>query len=353
MEAAFQHAATGMAFLDAAGRITSANGSLARRLGCSPAEARGRELEGWVLPEGGPRTMAELLATWRGPSWQGEVRFGPNTASTGLVSVAELPGEGRYFLNVFDAVDLAAGSESGPSISEGDGRLQRLDVASLLAGAAAHEINNPLMGLMGFAQLLEDRVAGEAASYVASILEQAERIRVITSRLLDFSRRSDVRFRSAEPADLATRVASACAGAFARAQVPLSVSVDIHSRLNCVPEMVIEALGHLLENALAAVEPYSPESGRRRVQLLVTSGETGTRKTVRFTVKDFGKGIPEARQATLLEPFFSSRAAEGTTGVGLALARRIAQRHAGRLWFESVANEGSSFHLELPVDGPR
>jgi signal transduction histidine kinase len=67
-------------------------------------------------------------------------------------------------------------------------------------------------------------------------------------------------------------------------------------------------------------------------------------------VADHGAGIPEAVQARIFEPFFSTKSRHEGTGLGLSISHGIVKDHHGKLWFETVPGEGAKFHVELPVE---
>jgi two-component system CheB/CheR fusion protein len=108
---------------------------------------------------------------------------------------------------------------------------------------------------------------------------------------------------------------------------------------------VMQALRQMLDNAVA----FSPDGGAIEIEL-----ETDTECAV-VSVHDRGVGIPARCQQSIFTPFFKAHAMTeidaGGLGAGLYLAREIARRHGGDLWFESIEGKGSRFRLKLPREG--
>ncbi|KAK0332516.1 hypothetical protein LTR94_024540 [Friedmanniomyces endolithicus] len=122
-------------------------------------------------------------------------------------------------------------------------------------------------------------------------------------------------------------------------------------------DRLVQVVVNLLSNAIK----FSPSKGQVCVNVMPEA------RIVRLSVKDNGPGVPETFRARIFSKFAQADGSDtrqkGGTGLGLAIAREIAERHGGRLWFESAAGEGATFHLDIPlaiarptetqIDGPR
>jgi signal transduction histidine kinase len=111
------------------------------------------------------------------------------------------------------------------------------------------------------------------------------------------------------------------------------------------PRRMEQVLSNLLGNAIK----YSPAGGA----IEITLQEDGETKTALLSVRDAGIGIPTDQQARIFGRFERADNARahgiGGTGLGLYLCREIVERHEGRIWFESVEGEGSTFFIALPI----
>lgn len=219
----------------------------------------------------------------------------------------------------------------------------------LLAGTIAHEINNPLMGLMGFAQLLEDRLSGEELKYLRSVLEQAERIRVIGVELLAFSRQSGTVAKSVRLGALMDEVEEAAGRLLATRPVRLEVECHLASeRLVCHVQLLRQLLMILITRA-AAVYSGLPSAAPGVIRLRSHEVSTPNRRAVRLSVELVGERVPLSILRAAEEPFYRLRAPFLEEQLELAVAQRIAQRHGARIQVAAHEENITEWSLELPV----
>jgi signal transduction histidine kinase len=107
-------------------------------------------------------------------------------------------------------------------------------------------------------------------------------------------------------------------------------------------ERVLQLIDNLVGNALK----FTPNGGRVSIGGFIDSNE------LRVTVTDTGPGIPEEQRARLFDRFWQARGADRRgLGLGLPIAKGIAEAHGGRLWVESALGSGSAFHFAMPLGG--
>jgi signal transduction histidine kinase len=219
---------------------------------------------------------------------------------------------------------------------------EKMAALGRMAGGVAHEINNPLGGILAFTQLMlrdgpaDDPQAREALDTIQTC---ALRCRDIVDNLLSFARKPAEEHRELSMNQVATD-----ALALARMH-PRSREVDVREELapdlppvlgqgNLLQQVVI----NLLQNAYQASAPG-------QAVVLRTYRKRGK---VFLEVEDAGKGIPEDLRAKIFEPFFTTKEAGQGTGLGLFICYGIAHEHGGDLLVESQEGRGSRFILELP-----
>lgn len=229
---------------------------------------------------------------------------------------------------------------------EGLRRTLRLAAAGEMAGAIAHEVNQPLTAVANYgraAQMLFERGQGGSdpmRDIIDKMLSEADRASEIVRRLRDFFRAGTTRLEIVQPDDLLECVRRM--GDSAVAERPISLDVEIAPGLPplFVDRLQIEVvLRNLLANAVESLMMTGRSSGR--IKVLVERHEA---KYVRIVVADDGPGISPRAHEDLFEPFVSGKSTG--MGLGLAVSRAIAEAHGGTL--EAAQMEHGEFHLILP-----
>ncbi|HEY6002078.1 MAG TPA: ATP-binding protein, partial [Anaeromyxobacter sp.] len=225
---------------------------------------------------------------------------------------------------------------------------QKLAALGQLGAGVAHEINNPLTGILGNAQLLlEEKPEGHPDRALLGKIETlARRCRDITHSLLRFSQqRSEPDF---EDVDLNRVVSDAVglAGEIVRAAgIPLDVSLATPApRVKGDPGQLSQVVVNLLTNARTAC------LGKAGAAISVSTArrEDG----VEIAVRDGGKGISPEHLPRIFEPFFTTKEQWSNVGLGLSVSYRIVAEHGGKIAVESRPGEGSLFTVRLPAPSP-
>jgi two-component system, OmpR family, sensor kinase len=226
-------------------------------------------------------------------------------------------------------------------------QLRQVDVARKeFIATASHELRTPIFSLGGFVELLQDEDLDEDTrrEFLETMGEQVERLQKLSVDLLDLSRldSGSVELHT-EPVDLAELTRSV-AGEFhprlAEHGTELVLDVpDEGPNAACDRERVAQIMRILLDNALR----HTPEG----TDVIVSA--TRYNGAAELTVADTGPGLPAGARAKVFERFFTGDAARGA-GLGLAIARELAERMDGRLVL-TTERGSTAFTLELPADG--
>jgi signal transduction histidine kinase len=215
-----------------------------------------------------------------------------------------------------------------------------------LSAGLAHEIGSPLQVLSARASALATRSADPETRRQAEILvEQTARITRIVDQLLSFGRR---RPAVIAPRDLARPVRTVLElldGEARRRGVALELAVDGGDHtIDADEDQLQQIVLNLVRNALAA----TPAGGRITVRVEAAADQEV--RLVRLIVRDTGPGLPPELADRLFEPFFTTRASEGGTGLGLAVVRAIVGEHGGTIAARS--DHGAEFTVGFPARPP-
>jgi two-component system, NtrC family, sensor kinase len=238
--------------------------------------------------------------------------------------------------------------------------IQSDQLASLgqLSASVAHEINNPVSGVLNLSMLMQ-RMLGEDGvppgrldefrKYLSQVAAETARVGRIVSGLLAFSRHGKPR---RAPADLNQVVRMT----LSLAQHKLKLSgVEVESDLcedlplvSCDSSQIQQVVLNLLLNAAEATESKGPDKRQGRVSISTAAGEG----VVLLTVADNGEGIPPENLARIFDPFFTTKSEGQGVGLGLAVSYGIVQAHGGDIEVGSKAGEGAAFVVSLPLEQP-
>jgi two-component system sensor histidine kinase HydH len=210
---------------------------------------------------------------------------------------------------------------------------KRLSQLGEMSAVLAHEIRNPLASLKGNAQLLAESLTEDARMKRRAdrVVGEAIRLETLTADLLDFARSVPVTRTLVDPGELVRATAEEVA--------PGRVVVELSGAPELWPldrDKLHQALANLIRNACQIMD----DGPTPIVAVLVENGQ------LVFTVRDFGPGVEAVNRERIFEPFFTTRT-QGT-GLGLPVAKRIAELHGGSIRAESHPEGGAVFRITLP-----
>ena len=222
---------------------------------------------------------------------------------------------------------------------------EKLSALGEMVSGVAHELNNPLTAVFGFAQLLlAEDLPGEQKEEVRHIYTHAERCKRIIDGLLKISRRHGADRVRTNLNEVVQSTLDLLGYQLRLANVRVERDFDA-----TVPESMMDSfqiqqvLVNLITNAQHAVQ----ESGRAGVVKVRTRRASATKIVVE--VEDDGCGMSDAIQRRIFDPFFTTKGVGKGTGLGLSISYGIVKEHGGSLSATSRPGEGSTFRVELPV----
>ena len=258
-------------------------------------------------------------------------------------------GEIGVLQNTFKDMVAAMGRRSAAAE---DRLIQSEKQASIgrLAAGVAHEINNPLTGVLAYTHMLLRRkdLDDDMRSDLETIVESTERVRKIVKGLLDFSRQMKL---DKEPTDV-NRLIRSVIEAMENQALVKGVKITFNAGEN-LPMVTLDrnqiqsVVVNLIINALDATEPG--DSINIYTATGLSASESG-HKGIEITVADTGCGIPPENLDKLFDPFFTTKEVGQGTGLGLSVSYGIIQRHEGTIRVQSEVGKGTRFFVWLPIE---
>lgn len=244
-------------------------------------------------------------------------------------------------------------ADSQQQLARANADLQRMaKLKDEFVATVSHELRTPLTSIRGSLSLLAEGMAGDlpdAAKKLVGIAgNSCERLVRMINDLLDIERiesgnmEFDLRDQPLEP--IVDQAVVSMQGYSAQYGVPIRAeAVPAGLRVRADRDRLIQVLINLLSNAIK----FSPAGS----EVLLTTRVDGGR--VRISVIDHGEGLPDEFRDRIFEKFAQADSGDsrrrGGTGLGLNICKRIVEEHGGRIDFDSVHGQGSSFHVELPL----
>jgi PAS domain S-box-containing protein len=260
-----------------------------------------------------------------------------------MVSVSPLQGvEGT----IFGVLGIARDMTETKRLEQRIRNSEKLASVGRLAAGVAHEINNPLGGILNCLYNLRKGTLSPSRQeeYRVSMEDGVRRVQKIVRQLLDFSQQHEPEFALTEINHVVDRVLVLTTHLFAPNRIVLetgfgqglpNVMIDRH--------MIEQVLMNLVLNAVQAMQ----EGGVLSIKTSVVEG------VCLIKVRDTGSGIPPAVLPRIFDPFFTTKREGEGTGLGLSVSLGIVERHGGKILVDSEVGKGTTFTLCLPVSRDR
>ncbi len=275
----------------------------------------------------------------------------------------ELSGlHGDYLLTISPLSDSAGAEEATLLVArdlteEERHKAEALRAAQLaaigeLAAGVAHEINNPINGILNYAQMLKDLAADSRSEEIICRIDgEGKRIASIVRNLLDFSRH---RVEEPEPVD-GTALLNDCLELvkhqLLRDHIIIEEAVDQDLPLIfCNPSQIQQVFLNIISNSRYALNKRYPGSHpNKKLHLSITPALQDKRPCIRFDLMDFGIGIEHHLIDRVFDPFFSTKPNGEGTGLGLSISYGLIRDNGGSLRIKSLHNSYTTITIDLPA----
>lgn len=257
-----------------------------------------------------------------------------------------------------DLIDSIA-RHLGETVERREAQAQVLQSSKLaaigeLAAGVAHEINNPVNGIMNCADILTDALenGSKEHEFAGLIRSESDRIAAIVKNLLNFARHDETESSPASVCDIAVSVLSLCKKKIEMSGVHLEMNVpEDLPRIECRSEQIQQVLMNIIMNALYALdERYPGHDPAKVLSIEARTLQANGQSILRIAVTDSGTGIPQSDRRRIFDPFFTTKGPDQGTGLGLAVSLEIMTKHGGALTVESEEGQYTRFHLDFSLN---
>lgn len=235
-------------------------------------------------------------------------------------------------------------------------RGEKLASIGQLAAGIAHELNNPLTGVLTFTSLLRKKMPDGSADAedLDLVIRETKRCASIIRRLLDFAREKTPEKALVDLNLLVTDTVRFVERSAALQQVEIATELDEDlPSLSVDPDLIKQVLINILVNAQQAIDGPGRITVRSRVlPPRKLAGAPAATPVVEIAISDTGCGIPAANLQRIFDPFFTSKEVGKGTGLGLSVSYGIVRSHGGEIEVQSTVGEGTTFRILLPARLP-
>ncbi|MGC8838509.1 MAG: hybrid sensor histidine kinase/response regulator [Anaerolineae bacterium] len=329
--------------LSPAGRVLRCNWAAARLVGLEPRHLVGRTCHEVLCKRDAPSSQCPLQETLRSGQGVSVERQFPQFGDRHFhITTAPRAEEGGQ---VFQVILVLRDVTQEHRLRQQLLQAEKLAAVGQLVSGMAHELNNPLTSVLGYAQLLQMRgdLPADDREDLQHIAAAARRASHIVHSLQTFAQGQRVERQPVQVNALVQRILELQAPQLQADRI--EVVTDLAEELPEVladPYRLQQVLLHLITNAREAMA-----EARGRGTLTVRTQVEGDHLLI--SVADDGPGIPPEHLGRVFEPFFTTKEVGQGTGLGLSICYGIVTEHGGHIWAESEPGRGATFYVELPL----
>lgn len=231
-------------------------------------------------------------------------------------------------------------------------RAAQLAAIGELASGIAHEINNPINGIINYAQIILDEPEDpEAPENLSNIISEGKRIAGIVSNLLDFARRREEVLAFSDIGKIISNSLQLVAHLLKKDGILCSVKLDSNlPPLMCNEQQLQQVVLNMISNARYALNKRYPQPcPEKKLEIKGEFINQAEISLIRLTFTDNGIGIAPKIRGRLFDPFFSTKPKGEGTGLGLSISHGLIRDHGGYIKVQSSLGEWTKFIIELPV----
>jgi len=229
---------------------------------------------------------------------------------------------------------------------------EQLAAIGALAAGVAHEINNPINGIINYGEMILERERNyqEIRKISKRIIKEGERIARIVFSLLSYARRGIQEETATSMEEILTESLTLIGTQMKKEAIAFEVRYAEHlPRVFCVPQEIQQVFLNIISNARDAMNRRYPENdGDKRLEITADIDESDGNRWVRVAFRDNGMGVPEDIRDKIMKPFFTTKPKGQGTGLGLSISQDIVRNNGGELTIESEVGYSTTVEVRLP-----
>jgi two-component system NtrC family sensor kinase len=222
---------------------------------------------------------------------------------------------------------------------------EKMAAVGQLVSGVAHELNNPLAGVMGYSQLLlmNNNLDAKTQSYLNKISKESDRAKNIVNNLLTFARKHKPEKKYLDINTILDQTIELRAYDLKVSNIQVSKTFDLQLPKTMADfNQLQQVFLNIMNNAHQAIQ-----ESKGKGEIRIRTEKAG--EMIRIILEDNGPGIPEENLNKIFEPFFTTKDVGRGTGLGLSISYGIVQQHGGKIYARSILGQGATFVIELPV----
>ncbi len=245
--------------------------------------------------------------------------------------------------NITGVVEVSVDITDKKKTEEALYQAEKLAAVGRLAAGIAHELNNPLGNIIGYAKLLlqSSNLGDWEREKLSVIIEQAQKGSDIIRGLLEFSHQRPLELREVNINNSIERVLSSMESFLKIGNIRVKKEFNLIPPVMADEKQIEQVFYNIILNAVQALEGKS--------EGCIEINTMNLNSSVQVSIKDNGPGIPKEHLSLIFDPFFTTKPPGKGTGLGLSICSEIIKKHGGSIWVESRQGEGAVFNILLPL----
>ena len=343
-------------------RCVDVNSAFTRLTGWNRNEVIGKvaaDLDIWYNPEEREKLTAGIAQHGKVENLEAKFRLKDGTVITALISAVliKLKDKPHILTITRDISELKSAQEEREQLKTQLIQAQKMEAIGTLAGGIAHDFNNILGAIIGYAEMaLYDTQKDSMEHYnVDQVLKAGHRAKDLVKQILAFSRKSEQDKKVISSTPIIKEVLK-----LLRASLPTTIEIksDIETNVDPIfadPTQIHQVIMNLCTNSAHAMEDtggiLQVSLGNFELTAQQTSQypELNPGPYVKLSISDTGQGMDSATMDRIFDPYFTTKAQDKGTGMGLAVVHGIVKGHGGGIHVQSTPGEGTHFDILFPI----